>query len=71
MTLVAKQGMWQVIEHLIKLGASPDSQDYEGNTALHVAFQRDQRKTRDVLIAYDANEQIENNKKLQPWELLT
>ena len=63
MTLAAKTGMCEVIEHLIKQGASPDSQDNEGNTALHIAFQRDQRKCRDVLIAYGANEQIENKAK--------
>ena len=52
-----------MMEHLIKQGASPDSQDNEGNTALHIAFQRDQRKCRDVLIAHGAKESIENKMK--------
>lgn len=38
MTLAAKTGSWEVMDHLIRIGASPDSQDGDGNTPLHISF---------------------------------
>jgi len=42
MTLAANTGAWEVMAYLMKYGASPNSQDGEGNTPLHIAFMRDQ-----------------------------
>jgi len=38
MTLAAKTGMWEVMDILIRKGASTDSQDGDGNTPLHISF---------------------------------
>jgi len=41
LTLAAKTGEYKVIESLLKKGAGTDSVDDKGNTALHIAIERD------------------------------
>ena len=50
LTLAAKTGECHVVEALIKKGAGTDSTDKDGNTALHIAIQREFVQCRDCLL---------------------
>ena len=57
-----------IIEFLIKKGCDIDIQNHFGNTALHIAFMINNFQVINLLINYNANQNILNNQGLNPWE---
>ena len=57
-----------IIEFLIKKGCDINIQNHFGNTALHIAFMINNFQVINLLINYNANQNILNNQGLNPWE---
>ena len=55
---------------LLSKGFEPNTQNFEGNTAMHYAIDAKFLKCVDLLINYGADENIVNNHGVFPWELL-
>ena len=58
------------VKNLIDLGAKPDLQDYEGNTALHLACGYNQEKVVEILLAACSTD-ILNKKGQKPIECIS
>jgi ankyrin repeat protein len=65
-----QQDFAPTVEVLLKHGADPNERDADGNTALHVAAWRSNpdRKIYELLLAYHANPNAQNNKGETPLQ---
>ena len=58
-----------MVQLLLSRGFNPNTQNMDGNTALHYAVNNGQSKIVDSLISHGADEKIVNNQGVTPWEI--
>ena len=66
--IATKLGDNEIVKILLEHGVDPNIRNKCGNTALHYAINYGYRKIRDMLLVYQANEELENAKGLTPWQ---
>lgn len=59
----------EMVKFLLQYGIDPNSQNEDGNTALHYAVSGRKLKIIDLLILNGADERIKNNLGQEPWQL--
>ena len=59
-----------IVEFLLEQGENVNSQNNDGNTALHIALRNHYFEMVDLLIKSQADEKILNSLKLTPWEYI-
>eukprot|EP00004_Rigifila_ramosa_P017889 TRINITY_DN4400_c0_g1_i4.p1 TRINITY_DN4400_c0_g1~~TRINITY_DN4400_c0_g1_i4.p1 ORF type:complete len:895 (+),score=217.72 TRINITY_DN4400_c0_g1_i4:60-2744(+) len=69
--VAAKCGHTEIIQYLIDEGADIESQDKQGNTALHLACENGHPDVVIILLQYGANENAENDNGRTPLSLVT
>ena len=60
-----------MLEKLLIAKLNPDIQDKNGKTALHLAVERDDSESIDILLKYNANPKIKNQRGLSPLDILS
>jgi ankyrin repeat protein len=63
-------GNHEMLTLLLTKGFEVNTQNYDGNTPLHYAVDAQTKKCIDILINFGADESIENDQGMIPWELL-
>ena len=63
-----KNNLKSAVELLLLKGADPNIQNKFGNSALHEAYMNGNPYIINLLLEYDADEQLRNNKGLYPWQ---
>lgn len=57
------------VKYLLSVGADPNIQDYDGNTALHIAVIDDNIKIIKLLLQYGADSDIQNKRGETPYDI--
>ena len=70
LNLAVQSNCFQIVNYLLNVGASPNSQNNKNNTPLHYALTFHNFEIADMLIKRGADEKIINELGATPWQCL-
>lgn len=59
----------EIVKSFLDKGIDPNIQNNDGNTPLHIAIQNNNKRVTDLLLKYEAREDIVNNYGEICWEM--